>query len=744
MPRGHDLYRHAPQVPVARAAALLLVAAIGCGDNTLPAEPDAPSAAACSDGLDNDGDGAIDFPADPGCVTPDGDAELDDCPAGPACPQCGNGADDDGNGSGDFPADRGCTSASDPVEFAAPDDACGAGIVIEPLPVTRTVSGTLDASSTAMLESPCSGTGPTPARAYQMYLPSTKLVVATTEDPVTTANTVLDLRATECAQPAAEVACNDDATGAASGASRVAATLPAGNYYIVVSAHDPISAGAFTLRVTLYTAEGDPCASDDECGVGLICRSATGGAPKTCQPPSCGDQIDNDGDGRVDYPMDPGCVSPDDDSELDPCPGAGCPECGDGVDNDGDTKIDFPADPTCLAASDASEACVTAEPITTITTSMTSGDTSGAVNDLHPACASTVSHTAPDRLYRLDLPALDALDLELVGLVPAFWDSLEVLYDSTCGGAALACTDQTAMHLTNLAAGSYFYAVDGYTGAMGAYTIRVSGTIARDASCEGALFASGALRCASGDACRGIAGQRTCLPAACGDGMDQDGDGRIDYPADPGCASRSDDDETDPVPAPTCADSIDNDGDGLSDWPADPGCAAASGTSELFCPVEVDPTSVITSSVTLGTTALLTSSFPSQSCQASAAGGDVVYALPLPVDVSTLVLDTSTSAFDTVVSVRDAQCGLEYGCDDDSGAGSQSTLTLTNVTAGNYAVIVDGYSGGSSPESGMFTLEIRGVVAPNTPCDSPLFSGANPVLSCPTGTMCTGVPVKCQ
>jgi hypothetical protein len=48
-------------------------------------------------------------------------------------------------------------------------------------------------------------------------------------------------------------------------------------------------------------------------------------------------------------------------------------------------------------------------------------------------------------------------------------------------------------------------------------------------------------------------------PAACGDGADNDGDGRTDYPADLGCTSPADADETD---LPACLDLRDNDGDG--------------------------------------------------------------------------------------------------------------------------------------------------------------------------------------
>jgi hypothetical protein len=53
----------------------------------------------------------------------------------------------------------------------------------------------------------------------------------------------------------------------------------------------------------------------------------------------------------------------------------------------------------------------------------------------------------------------------------------------------------------------------------------------------------------------------------CSDGIDNDGDGRVDA-EDPGCYSVTDDDES---PDPQCSDGIDNDGDGLVDT-ADPSC----------------------------------------------------------------------------------------------------------------------------------------------------------------------------
>jgi Tol biopolymer transport system component len=58
-------------------------------------------------------------------------------------------------------------------------------------------------------------------------------------------------------------------------------------------------------------------------------------------PTECSNGIDDDGDGYVDYPDDPGCTSPSDPSEH-----ADTPGCDDGIDNDGDGLIDM-QDPGC-------------------------------------------------------------------------------------------------------------------------------------------------------------------------------------------------------------------------------------------------------------------------------------------------------------------------------------------------------------------------------------------------------------
>lgn len=102
--------------------------------------------------------------------------------------------------------------------------------------------------------------------------------------------------------------------------------------------------------------------------------------PGTPAPPDCSDGVDNDGDGRRDFPFDHGCSSASDGTETPPCADGidndldglidhpddpGCespfavsqesPQCSDSQDNDGDGLYDHPEDPGCLSPSDNTE-----------------------------------------------------------------------------------------------------------------------------------------------------------------------------------------------------------------------------------------------------------------------------------------------------------------------------------------------------------------------------------------------------
>ncbi len=84
---------------------------------------------------------------------------------------------------------------------------------------------------------------------------------------------------------------------------------------------------------------------------GEPCQNGNGGGGGE-GPPECSDERDNDGDGKIDFPNDPGCDSPQDDNETD---GSEEPECSDGEDNDDDGRIDYPDDPGCDSREDDDE-----------------------------------------------------------------------------------------------------------------------------------------------------------------------------------------------------------------------------------------------------------------------------------------------------------------------------------------------------------------------------------------------------
>ena len=76
--------------------------------------------AACSNGLDDDGDGLADD-TDPGCALANDIDEADACGTGGPCPECADTIDSDGDGDAGWPADHGCDRRGDPVEHNCPD-----------------------------------------------------------------------------------------------------------------------------------------------------------------------------------------------------------------------------------------------------------------------------------------------------------------------------------------------------------------------------------------------------------------------------------------------------------------------------------------------------------------------------------------------------------------------------------------------------------------------------------------------
>jgi probable HAF family extracellular repeat protein len=93
-------------------------------------------------------------------------------------------------------------------------------------------------------------------------------------------------------------------------------------------------------------------------------------------PAICQDGRDNDGDGLIDAPNDPGCLAASSATES--------PECDDDSDNDGDGHVDFGADSTCISAAWVSEQ-------STCTDGLDNDDDGVADFPLDPGCASPIS-----------------------------------------------------------------------------------------------------------------------------------------------------------------------------------------------------------------------------------------------------------------------------------------------------------------------------------------------------------------
>ncbi len=658
----------------------------------------------CSDGIDDDADGKLDYPNDPGCREETDADEADDCPSGPSCPKCADGVDNDGDGTTDYPLDKSCKAAGDASEACRTSE--------KPIPVITgtTTTGTTAGARNDYDPSCNSTTGIAPDLLYRIDVP---------------AMSALNLRVVPSGFSAVHALLDSTCGGtsiACSTAQLMTATnLAAGSYYLVVDGFTTGS-GAFTITTSGTIAPNGSCETPlfetgvITCGAGFVCDGPAGA--RTCRA-DCSDGVDNNGDGKIDYPNDPGCDAPGDNTEDTLCPGPTCPECGDTVDNDGDGQTDYPADTTCKAASNPNERCGTSEPVAAITTPVVTGNTAGQVNDYDPTCNSSTG-VAPDLFYQLDVPAMATISINVTG-----FDTAHSLLNSTCGGTPIRCSDPALMTIPNLAAGTYYLAVDGWGSGSGPFTITTSGQVAVGASCEGALFQSGAFTCTPGFACDGPMGARTCVKAQCGDAMDNNGDGKIDFPSDPGCISTNDNSEDTVCPGPmcpVCSDGIDNDGDNQTDYPADLACKAASGGNELCAATEsID---VITTSVVMGNTANAVNDYDPTCNSSTGVAPDLFYQLDVPAMAT---LSINVTGFDTVHSLLDSTCGgTPIRCSD------PALMTIPNVAAGKYFLAVDGWSTGSGP----FTITTTGQVAPGGSCEGALFqSGA---FTCTSGYACVG------
>ncbi len=632
----------------------------------------------CADGTDDDGDGKIDWPADPGCAEARDDDEAD--PSTP--PACANGVDDDGDGRVDWPADPGCVAAGDDDER----DQCVPGVEVLDLPPAGAAAGDTSGARNSLLPS-CAPNAMQGERVYRFVLavPAARLEARLVQ---AFAGASVAVRRERCADAGAEVAC------AQANEPAVVAPAPAGVYYVIVDGD--FQPGPFQLVVRAELAEGaacDPARPAVGCGPAHVCDGH-------CRKSACGNGVDDDGDGKVDYPFEPGCASVDDDDERDPTP---APVCGNGLDDDGDGLVDFPADLGCTAASAGSESepCGAGVDVVDLTaTGRGSGTTAGAPDRLVPRC--DASATGGERVFamRVDRRA-EALRARLATGFPG-----AVLHvrrgDCRQAASEVGCTLGDALEVSPAEAGVYFVTVDSDFGA-GAFALEVEVLLEDGTPCDPA---GGPRRCADGLVCRAGAAGARCARPACSDGVDNDGDGVVDFPRERGCENATDDDEADPMTPPVCANGLDDDRDGLADWPADPGCLGAGSPSEdAPCGPGVLVEDLSASGRATGSTVGIQNRFgpdPAMGCGVVMGGsgsgntaGERVYLYRLDAAATLRVATTGAGTdFDTVVYVRRGGCGAaQIGCNDDaSGAAGPSSLVLSNQPPGVYFVFVDGYA----------------------------------------------------
>ena len=437
---------------------------------------------ACSDGIDNDGDGFTDYPVDPGCLFASAYSEVDDCPNGVSCPACSNGKDDDDDGNIDFPADPSCDSAGDTNESSKQGNECGADVSLVELDQNAPINGKLDREDASELISPtCGGAGS--ETVYRFQLDAPRSLIASTDYSQTTADTVLYLRG-DCRDTATELSCSDDFEGRDSSEIFVERIEP-GTYYLVVDGFRATDSGDYRLTTIFTVPEGAACqVGGHPCQSGLTCRKVTPSSPSpTCERPSCGDGVDNDEDGLVDFPEDPGCSDLNDLDETDDCPdGPNCPVCSNGIDDDEDENIDYPDDNGCSSASDSSEQDCEDEkdPVLQVKEGKTTSTTVDAGNDSMGTCG---GGSEADRLHVLKVESeLESLRIDTVG---SDLDTLiYVRGPNKCDGDELECNDDgpdapdnnSIIELGETSPGTYFIIVDGYNGE-GEYELNVRGVI---------------------------------------------------------------------------------------------------------------------------------------------------------------------------------------------------------------------------------------------------------------------------
>jgi hypothetical protein len=583
----------------------------------------------CTDGIDNDGDMLVDD-VDPGCNSFQDNDETDLA----VMPACSDTVDNDMDGEIDYPNDADCLFAGDSTEdlrCATLESLELVGDRIEVMPEPNA-----DISVAGSCETPI---GQPSIVAFEVpEISDVSITVKNTNPMATAANRVLFVRSA-CDDNTTELSCKlMNSTSVAN-----LTLLPRGRYYAFIgrsSTEDrqPLTVTfSFTSRVT-----------------------------------QCNDEIDNDGDQQIDL-MDTGCITSQSASEDDP---AQTPVCADGLDNDMDGQTDYPQDPECTAAGGLYEA------------SLCTGFDAVFVNGIggtyrfepvdnqsasEPTCTS-FSDTGDEAVFAVQLTSLSNIILDVTnddGSSTFVYRSLRTTCDDVSTEAYCLDNFDETDRFENLSPGIYYLFVEraDYS-APNPFNVQI--TI-------------------------------DSLVKQCNDGIDNDGDNRIDQ-FDAGCSTSTDNDETDGQTLPECADGLDNDMDGDVDFPDDLECTRAGQNQEqVSCDLAPVAETLIQESrvITLNTATEMNNY--TASCGSSARSPEKVFAVVLhePSNIVATITNAATG-YDTVMYVRKDDCDsstAELRCDDDGAGLPLSKITLNRMDPGIYYFFVDGYSTDNSGEA---------------------------------------------
>ena len=529
----------------------LIALTMGCDRQNFSDEPlenllllDLSVSAACNDGVDNDQDGLIDFPDDPGCIS-EGDIDEVDVPhptpcqdqvdndndglvdfSDPGCelsqgqtedvsprsPQCSNGEDDDDDGYIDFPADESCIDAQSDNEAFIPEEVACLNL--------------RDDDGDGLIDYPFDPGCASPQDQDERDEVEASMIAQCNDGVDNDQDGYTDLADTHCTTPtdARERRRDDEAIAVCS------------------NGRDDDQDG-------LIDAWQDPG-----------CIGPGGNSeldPDT--PPACADGRDNDGDGYIDFPEEPGCASLGDPDESDP---RVSPACLDGDDNDGDGLFDYPQDPGCDHAADTTEVgtCVSSAAVLELVSGSSYRGSSRQGRFVREGSCGGRGAPELTALYQVR-QRVRSITFRTRGVDESGqaqeggWETAlyartrcdEPQLEVACAREAVDGVAYNELTLEDPPLGPLYLLIDGATGRGGDFELSVE-----EVPIE-----------------------------ACQNQIDDDGDGRVDFPDDPGCEAFIDEDETSPSPLPECADQVDNDADELIDYPLDIGCRAAFDDNEL-------------------------------------------------------------------------------------------------------------------------------------------------------------------